>query len=82
MARGAPRAADAWAQFVRRSPDTRLAAVVARLRTIVVRDANRRAAQAALASEGAIAVSHEVLAVLPFRNVGAPEFEPLGTAIA
>lgn len=76
------RAADAWAQFIRKSSDQRAASEVARLRTIVVREANRRAARAALAAGDPPKVSHEVLAVLPFRNVGAPEYEPLGKAIA
>ncbi len=78
------RAADAWADFIRTSPDAALASEVARLRTIVVREANRRAARSALASEnnGGTSVSEDVLAVLPFRNVGEAEYEPLGKAIA
>lgn len=78
------RAAEAWARFIKSSPDAKLAGEVARLRTIVVREANRRAAAAAVGSESEdrAAVSDHVVAVLPFRNVGAARFEPLGKAVA
>jgi len=76
------KAAAAWAQFIRTSKDSRLAAEIARLRTIVVRAANQRAAKAARAATTAPPVSHEVLAVLPFRNVGSAAHAPLGEAIA
>jgi tetratricopeptide (TPR) repeat protein len=73
------RAADAWTQFIRRSPDRRLAGEVARLRTLVVREANRRAVRGA---GEAAAPSEDRIVVLPFRNVGSPELDPLGRAIA
>ncbi|MDG2305455.1 MAG: hypothetical protein P8R42_12570 [Candidatus Binatia bacterium] len=76
------RAADAWGQFIKTSPDTALAGDIARLRTLVVREANRRGAKAAVSAGRGARVSGDVLAVLPFRNVGAPEYEPLGKAIA
>jgi len=78
------RAAEAWGKFIQGSGDRRLAGEVARLRTIVVREANRRAARAAVAAGegGRRAVSSDVVAVLPFRNVGAADYQPLGKAIA
>ncbi len=78
------RAAEAWGQFIKTSPDTELASEVARLRTIVVREANRRAAASAVAAakKSAPRVSKDVLAVLPFRNVGEAKYQPLGKAIA
>ena len=75
-------AAEAWARFIRRSTDRRLAEEVSRMRTILVREANRRAARQAATGGRTPAASKDVVAVLPFRNVGETRFEPLGTAIA
>lgn len=78
------RAGEAWGQFVRTTPDRRLASDVARFRTLLVREGNRRAAQEALRAEksGRLRVADDVLAVFPFRNVGEAKYEPLGKAIA
>lgn len=76
------RAAEAWARFIRSTSDASLSAEIARLRTILVREANERSARAAIKNEGRSRISDDVIAVLPFRNVGEPKYEPLGKAIA
>lgn len=76
------RAAESWARFIRTSDDAALSGEVARLRTILVREANERAARDALRNEARATISEDVIAVLPFRNVGEPKYEPLGRAIA
>ena len=79
------KAAAAWAEFVEETPDRKLAGDVARYRTILLDEANHRAAKEALANEQQLVrqpTGAKTVAVSAFRNAGSAEYAPLGKAFA
>ena len=76
------RTAQAWDRFLSLSQDSSLVDEVSRMRTLVVREADRRAALALLDGGRRPELSADVIAILPFRNVGSEKYEPMGRAIA
>jgi tetratricopeptide (TPR) repeat protein len=78
-------AAAAWADYQRLSKDKTSAEEIARLRTILLREAAARSAQKAVAEEKQLAAATadpKTVAVSAFRGLGTPEIAPLGKAIA
>jgi tetratricopeptide (TPR) repeat protein len=77
-------AAAAWADYERLAKDHKSAEEIARLRTILLREENTRAAQHAVAEEKqltAAAADPNAVAVGTFRGLGTADTAPLGKAI-
>ena len=74
-----------WNEYVKKAGDDPLAEDVSKYMTILLHEANERNAQAALAREGLLSEAMTdpgTVAVGPFRNLGSPEYAPLGKSLA
>jgi TolB-like protein len=79
------KAAEAWGKLQETAKDPRLSQEVGRMRTILLREASERAAREALAQERrrlGQSTDPRTVAVATFRNVGSPQYAPLGKALA
>jgi tetratricopeptide (TPR) repeat protein len=79
------KAAGAWADYVERAKGEKLAGDVAKYITILLHEANHRAARDAIALERQLPqprVDPRAVAVAPLQNLGSAEYAPLGKSLA